>query len=59
MCFTDPPYNIDYKGGMSTHKQNKREGIMNDKMSDNHFYDFLSEVSKRIIENVRGGFIFA
>lgn len=55
MCFTDPPYNIDYKGGMSTHKQNKRDGIMNDKMSDNHFYEFLSDISKRIVENVKGG----
>jgi len=55
MCFTDPPYNIDYKGGMSTHKQNKREGIMNDKMGDNQFYDFLSEVSRRIVDHVDGG----
>lgn len=55
MCFTDPPYNIDYKGGMSTHNQNKREGIMNDKMSDDSFYDFLAEMSKRIVENVKGG----
>ena len=55
MCFTDPPYNIDYKGGMSTHKQNTREGIMNDKMGDNQFYEFLAEITKRIVENVKGG----
>lgn len=55
MCFTDPPYNIDYKGGMSTHKQNKRDGIMNDKMGDSQFYDFLSEVSRRIVDHVDGG----
>lgn len=55
MCFTDPPYNIDYKGGMSTHKQNKRSGILNDKMGDGEFYNFLSEVSQRIVENVVGG----
>ena len=55
MCFTDPPYNIDYKGGMSTHKQNKRDGIMNDKMDDNQFYEFLSEISRRIVDNVEGG----
>ncbi len=55
MCFTDPPYNIDYQGGMSTHKQNKRQGIMNDKMGNQQFYEFLSEVSKRIIEHCDGG----
>jgi DNA modification methylase len=55
MCFTDPPYNIDYQGGMSTHKQNKREGIMNDKMENGKFYEFLSEMTRRIVENVKGG----
>lgn len=24
-CFTDPPYNVDYSGGMGAHEQNKRE----------------------------------
>lgn len=55
MCFTDPPYNVDYTGGMGTHEKNKRSGILNDKMSDDSFFAFLSEVSKRIIENVNGG----
>jgi len=55
MCFTDPPYNVDYTGGMGTHKKNERSGILNDKMSSSDFYEFLSEVSKRIIENTIGG----
>ena len=41
MIFTDPPYNVDYQGGMGTHEQNKREGIMNDKMTKTAFYTFL------------------
>lgn len=55
MAFCDPPYNVDYKGGMGAHSKNSREGILNDKMSDSAFYQFLSEVSKRIMENVEGG----
>ena len=41
MVFTDPPYNVDYQGSMNTHGQNKREGIKNDNMSDEAFYNFL------------------
>lgn len=37
MLFTDPPYNIDYKG-VSDDRQ-----IMNDKMSDEDFTTFISE----------------
>lgn len=37
MVFTDPPYNVDYKGK----GKNTQEGILNDKMSDNDFADFL------------------
>lgn len=37
MVFTDPPYNVDYKGkGKKTSR-----GILNDKMSSPQFYDFL------------------
>ncbi len=42
MVFTDPPYNIAYEGGMSTHAQNKREMILNDKMSPEAFLAFLT-----------------
>ena len=55
MCFTDPPYNVDYTGGMGTYSKNKRSGIMNNKMSAGSFFLFLSEMSKRIVENVDGG----
>lgn len=54
-CFTDPPYNVDYTGEMGTYKKNERTGMLNDKMSKNDFSAFLSEASKRIIENVTGG----
>ena len=36
MVFTDPPYNIDYQG-----LRDKREKIINDKMHENDFEDFL------------------
>lgn len=54
MCFTDPPYNVDYQGGMSTHDQNKRQGIMNDKMDDASFYTFLADACKNIVGNTVG-----
>lgn len=34
---TDPPYNVDYQGGAKT----KREGIKNDSMHTDAFYEFL------------------
>lgn len=50
MVFTDPPYNIAYEGGMNTTGQNKREMIMNDKMSSAEFFDFLAKVMKNLID---------
>lgn len=41
MIFCDPPYNIDYQGGMNAHGKNTREKIDNDKMSKSQFADFL------------------
>lgn len=55
MCFTDPPYNVDYQGGMNATGQNKRSGIKNDKMTKQAFYDFLLAVCKNIVGNVTGG----
>jgi DNA modification methylase len=55
MCFTDPPYNVDYQGGMGTHEQNKRSGILNDKMSAGAFNDFLYQAMRPIIKNTKGG----
>jgi len=55
MVFTDPPYNVDYTGGMGTHEKNERKGILNDKMSDDDFYKFLSDVCRNIIQSTVGG----
>ena len=38
MVFTDPPYNVDYSGS----GKNTSEGIMNDKMTDASFLEFLT-----------------
>lgn len=57
MVFTDPPYNVDYKGS----GENTDQGIMNDKMSDEAFDTFLTEAFKRIAENTKktaGCYIF-
>lgn len=55
MVFTDPPYNVDYTGGMGTHEKNAREGIMNDKMSNVDFYRFLFDACKNLITFSKGG----
>ena len=55
MVFTDPPYNVDYTGGMGTHDKNSREGIMNDKMSNVEFYRFLFDACKNLITFSKGG----
>jgi len=55
MCFTDPPYNVNYTGGMGTHKKNEREGIKNDDMSRPAFLEFLRGAMKQVIENTDGG----
>ncbi len=57
MVFTDPPYNVDYTGGMGGDgKQHRRRKILNDKMSANDFYNFLFSVCKNLLANTRGGF---
>ena len=47
MVFTDPPYNVDYKGS----GENTSKGILNDKMSDAKFQNFLVEAFKRMAEH--------
>lgn len=54
LVFTDPPYNIGYEGGMSTHGENKRPKIENDKMSKEAFYDFLDGFIKPAMEYSEG-----
>jgi DNA modification methylase len=42
MIFCDPPYNIDYEGGMSSDGgKHKRDKIANDSMSEEDFFTFL------------------
>jgi len=55
MVFTDPPYNIAYEGGMNAQGQNKREGILNDKMSPADFLTFLFKVCANLVEFCDGG----
>jgi len=45
MVFTDPPWNVDY-GGDSKHPSWKPRQILNDKMSTQDFYVFLSSAFK-------------
>jgi DNA modification methylase len=57
MVFTDPPYNIDYQGGVQGDgKQKKRRKILNDKMSRDQFYGFLGDVMRNLVEFTRGAF---
>jgi DNA modification methylase len=57
MVFTDPPYNIDYQGGVQGDgKQKKRRKILNDKMSGDRFFLFLSGVMRNLVEFTQGAF---
>jgi DNA modification methylase len=50
MVFTDPPYNVDYKGGTKDALK-----IMNDKMSDSSFYRFLFDSFSALFPHTRPG----
>lgn len=57
MVFTDPPYNVDYSGGMHADgSQSKRRKIENDKMKSEDFYKFLYDVSVNLLQFTRGAF---
>ena len=57
MVFTDPPYNIDYQGGMQSEgKQKKRRKIANDHMTGGEFLSFLRLVMKNLVEFTQGAF---
>jgi DNA modification methylase len=67
MVFTDPPYNIGYKGTMSNTTVNgievghvaisaKYENIKNDRMTEDDFYDFMCDVLKEIKIYCQGAF---
>jgi DNA modification methylase len=48
MVFTDPPYNINYT-------PSDRQGIMNDNMASEEFYQFLLESCRNIVSYSDGG----
>lgn len=52
MVFTDPPYNVDYKGGAL----GDREGIANDKMKHEEFEAFLSASISNMFAVTQGAF---
>lgn len=51
MVFTDPPYNVNYKGK----GKNTREGIENDNMNDGAFDDFLNKVFANYRDSIKAG----
>lgn len=51
MVFTDPPYNVDYKGS----GKNTQNGILNDKMDDDSFREFLDDVFSQIKDSTKKG----
>jgi len=67
MVFTDPPYNLSFKGSMSNttkdgvmikHKgaNQKHNEINNDKMSKDDFYNFILDMLREIKTNCKGAF---
>lgn len=52
MLFTDPPWNVDYG---ETKEKWKDRRILNDNLSENDFYKFLSDVFTRAKESLVGG----
>lgn len=51
MVFTDPPYNINWSG----RGKNIETKIMNDKMTEAKFREFLIEAFKQVREAIKGG----
>jgi DNA modification methylase len=50
MCFTDPPYNVNYK---SANDNVTKKQIMNDNLGDD-FYAFLHDACQQIVTNTEG-----
>lgn len=55
MLFTDPPWNVDYG---ETKEKWKDRRILNDNLSENDFYKFLSDVFTRAKESLVGGITY-
>lgn len=58
LVMTDPPYNVDYHGGSRNDPNYGSNTIMNDKMSDNDFLDFMTKVYKSIAGALKPGGAF-
>ena len=54
VCFTDPPYNVNYKGGVNC----PRDGIQNDHMKEMEFYHFMDDVYKNMACALKPGAAF-
>ena len=53
MVFTDPPYNVDYKGGPDRHRRSRRQ-IANDDLGDVEFGEFLSKACVNLLAVTKG-----
>lgn len=51
MIFTDPPYNVNYHG----HGETTDTGILNDKMGQAQFRDFLTAAFKQMRDSIKAG----
>jgi DNA modification methylase len=57
MVFTDPPYNVDYTGGMGGDGNKPlRDKIANDSMTSDQFYEFLFKSVSNMISVTDGAF---
>ena len=56
MIFTDPPYNVDFHGGMSATGQHHRDPLAHDNMSAEDFYKFLHDSIAPMMEYCPGVF---
>lgn len=55
MVFTDPPYNADYVSRVDKDRREAWGGILNDKMTDDDFADFLIDVNAMIDMQLKDG----
>jgi DNA modification methylase len=54
ICFTDPPYNVNYVG----RGEKNPTGIMNDNMTEDQFIDFSVGWAKQMSENLKTGGVY-
>lgn len=60
LCITDPPYNIDYGAKTrilfeQTGRTNKHKDIVNDKLSDSDFAQFLKDFYTQMLNSLKKG----